>query len=66
MRFEPTMKQAVIRRTARKYAEEVLAPAAVEMDKTGQFPQGIADEMAVSIISDWRFHPNMGVLGWTR
>ncbi len=46
MRFEPTMKQAVIRRTARKYAEEVLAPAAVEMDKTGQFPQDIADEMA--------------------
>ena len=46
MRFDPTMKQAVIRRTARKYAEEVLAPAAVEMDKTGQFPQDIADEMA--------------------
>ncbi len=46
MRFEPTMKQAVIRRTARKYAEEVLAPAAVEMDKTGQFPQDIADAMA--------------------
>ena len=46
MRFEPTMKQAVIRRTARKYAEEVLAPAAVEMDKTGQFPLDIADEMA--------------------
>ena len=46
MRFEPTMKQAVIRRTARKYAEEVLAPAAVEMDKTGQFPLEIADEMA--------------------
>jgi butyryl-CoA dehydrogenase len=46
MRFEPTMKQAVIRRTARKYAEEVLAPAALEMDKTGQFPQDIADEMA--------------------
>ena len=46
MRFEPTMKQAVIRRTARKYAEEVLAPAAVEMDRTGQFPQDIADEMA--------------------
>jgi butyryl-CoA dehydrogenase len=46
MRFEPTMKQAVIRRTARKYSEEILAPAAVEMDKTGQFPQDIADEMA--------------------
>lgn len=46
MHFEPTMKQAVIRRTARKYAETVLAPAAVEMDKTGQFPLDIAEEMA--------------------
>jgi butyryl-CoA dehydrogenase len=46
MRFEPTMKQAVIRRTARKFAETKLAPAAVEMDRTGHFPWDIAEEMA--------------------
>ena len=46
MRFEPTMKQAVIRRTARRYAETKLAPAAVEMDRTGHFPLDIAEEMA--------------------
>ena len=46
MRFEPTMKQAVIRRTARKFAETTLAPAAAEMDRTGHFPWDIAEEMA--------------------
>jgi butyryl-CoA dehydrogenase len=46
MRLEPTMKQAVIRRTVRKYAEQRLAPAAVEMDRTGEFPRDIAKEMA--------------------
>ena len=46
MRFEPTMKQAVIRRTARKFAETTLAPAAAEMDRTGHFPLDIAEEMA--------------------
>ncbi|MHC4510225.1 MAG: acyl-CoA dehydrogenase family protein, partial [Planctomycetota bacterium] len=46
MHFEPTMKQAVIRRTARKFADTTLASAAVEMDKTGHFPWDIAKEMA--------------------
>ena len=46
MRFEPTMKQAVIRRTARKFAEAKLAPVAAEMDRTGHFPWDIAEEMA--------------------
>ena len=46
MRFEPTMKQAVIRRTARKFAETKLAQAAAEMDRTGHFPWDIAEEMA--------------------
>ena len=40
------MKQAVIRRTVRKFAETRLAPAAVEMDRTGRFPLDIAREMA--------------------
>jgi len=47
MRLEPTMKQAVIRRSVRKFAERRLAPAAVEMDRTGHFPRDIAEEMAM-------------------
>jgi len=46
MRLEPTMKQAVIRRAVRKFAETRLADAAVEMDKTGRFPCDLAREMA--------------------
>jgi butyryl-CoA dehydrogenase len=45
MRLEPSMKQAVIRRTVRKYAEERLSAAAAEMDATGVFPLDIAAEM---------------------
>jgi butyryl-CoA dehydrogenase len=46
MRLEPTMKQAVIRRAVKKFAETRLADAAVEMDKTGCFPEDIAMDMA--------------------
>ena len=46
MRLEPNMKQAVLRRTVRKYSERRLAPAAVEMDRTAEFPRDIAEEMA--------------------
>ncbi|MBW1701368.1 MAG: acyl-CoA dehydrogenase family protein [Deltaproteobacteria bacterium] len=46
MHLEPSMKQAVIRRTVRKFAETRLAPVAVEMDRTGLFPWDIAQEMA--------------------
>ena len=46
MHLEPSMKQAVIRRTVRKFAEKRLAPAAIEMDRTGRFPWDIAKEMA--------------------
>jgi butyryl-CoA dehydrogenase len=46
MHLEPSMKQAVIRRTVRKFAETRLAPIAVEMDRTGSFPLDIALEMA--------------------
>lgn len=46
MKFEHTMKQAVIRRTVRDYASHRLAEAAVTMDDTGTFPLDIAKEMA--------------------
>jgi len=40
------MKQAVIRRTVRKFAEERLSPVAGEVDATEKFPMEIAREMA--------------------
>ena len=46
MHLEPTMKQAVIRRIVRKFAEERLTITAVEMDNSGKFPMEIAGEMA--------------------
>ncbi|MCJ7596900.1 MAG: acyl-CoA dehydrogenase family protein [Desulfobacterales bacterium] len=46
MHLELSMKQAVIRRTVRKFAEERLSPAAGEMDATARFPLEIAGEMA--------------------
>jgi len=46
MYLEPSMKHAVIRRTVRKFAEEKLVPAAVEMDEKAEFPARLAEEMA--------------------
>lgn len=46
MSVEPEMKHAVIRRTVRKFAEEKLVPAAVEMDEKAEFPVHVASEMA--------------------
>lgn len=45
MYLELNMKQAVIRRTVRKFAEERLSPIAAEMDATAMFPVEIAQEM---------------------
>ena len=45
MRLEPTMKQMVIRRTVRKFAEERIEPAAEEIDRTGAFPMEIVEEL---------------------
>jgi butyryl-CoA dehydrogenase len=46
MVLDPDMKHAVIRRTVRKFAEEKLVPAAVEMDEKAEFPVHVASEMA--------------------
>jgi butyryl-CoA dehydrogenase len=46
MNLEPTMKQSVIRRSARRFAEGRVAPLAAEMDGTATFPQALAEEMA--------------------
>jgi len=45
MRLEPTMKQMVIRRTVRKFAEERIAPATEEIDRTGAFPMEVVEEL---------------------
>jgi butyryl-CoA dehydrogenase len=45
MRFEPTMKQMVIRRTVRKFAEERISPVTEEIDRTGVFPMEIIEEL---------------------
>jgi len=46
MQLELNMKQSVIRRTIRNYAQRRLAPAAVEMDRSEEFPMDVAREMA--------------------
>jgi butyryl-CoA dehydrogenase len=46
MHLELTMKQAVIKRTVRKFAEEKIVPVLGEMDASGRFPLEIASEMA--------------------
>ncbi len=38
MDFRLTEEQQMIRRTAREFAERELAPVAIELDKTGEFP----------------------------
>ena len=45
MRLEPTMKQMVIRRTVRKFAEERISPVTEEIDRTGVFPMEIIQEL---------------------
>lgn len=47
MNLEPTMKQEVVRRSARRYAEQKVAPLTAEMDKTGTFPAELVKEMAL-------------------
>ena len=46
MQLEPTKKQAVIRRTVRKFAEETIGPAASSMDATSEFPWDVVRTMA--------------------
>ena len=45
MRLEPTMKQMVIRRTVRKFAEERILPVTEQIDRTGVFPVEIIEEL---------------------
>jgi alkylation response protein AidB-like acyl-CoA dehydrogenase len=44
--FEPTEMQAMVRDTARQFAERTLAPRAVELDRGGGFPKDSLSEAA--------------------
>ena len=46
MRFEPTDEQELAQRTARDYAQRVLAARAAERDRTGEFPDRELRELA--------------------
>jgi alkylation response protein AidB-like acyl-CoA dehydrogenase len=46
VRFEPTEEQELIQRTARDFAQRVLAPRAAERDRTGEFPARELGELA--------------------
>jgi butyryl-CoA dehydrogenase len=46
MDFELTEEQKMLRGMCRKFADEVIAPMAEEMDRTGDYPYNIMDKMA--------------------
>jgi alkylation response protein AidB-like acyl-CoA dehydrogenase len=45
MELEPTEEQALVRRTAREYAERVLVPKAAARDLSGEFPEAEIKEL---------------------
>jgi butyryl-CoA dehydrogenase len=45
MDFDPTMKQAVIRRTVRSFAEAELGPIAASIDQEARFPWEVIEKM---------------------
>jgi butyryl-CoA dehydrogenase len=63
MYLELTMKQAVIKRTTRKFAEERIAPVVEEMDATGGFPSDLAAEMAALQYFGLEIPPEYGGAG---
>lgn len=46
MNFDPTEEQRLIRETVRRFAEQAIAPAAADNDRTGRFPRDLVQEMA--------------------
>jgi len=45
MDFDPTMKQAVVRRTARSFAEAEIGPIAAAIDQEARFPWDVVEKM---------------------
>ncbi len=46
MNFDLTEDEALIRRTARDFADKELAPLAAQIDRTGEVPRSVLDSMA--------------------
>lgn len=46
MNFDLTTEQQMIQKTIREFAEEVVAPGAIERDRTGAFPKEIFEQLA--------------------
>ncbi|TQR18567.1 acyl-CoA dehydrogenase family protein [Psychrobacillus soli] len=46
MNFDLTQEQAMIRKTIHEFADEVVAPGAIERDKTKEFPKEIFKQLA--------------------
>lgn len=46
MNFDLTQEQQMIRKTIREFADEVVAPGAIERDKTKKFPQEVFKQLA--------------------
>ncbi len=46
MDFDLTEEQQLVQQTARKFAQEVLAPQAAEFDRTGQIPMSVYKQIA--------------------
>ncbi|MEH7302082.1 acyl-CoA dehydrogenase family protein, partial [Neobacillus drentensis] len=46
MNFDLTAEQDMIKRTIRQFADEEVAPGAIERDKTKQFPVEIFKKLA--------------------
>jgi butyryl-CoA dehydrogenase len=63
MRLELTMKQAVVRRTARHFAEREIAPLAAEMDRTNQYPWELSRRMAALNYFGLQIPPEYGGAG---
>ncbi|MBN2032180.1 MAG: acyl-CoA dehydrogenase family protein, partial [Deltaproteobacteria bacterium] len=63
MNFEPTMKQAVVRRTVRNFAEKRIAHLAAEMDAAACFPDELAGEMALLDYFGLEIPPQYGGAG---
>jgi alkylation response protein AidB-like acyl-CoA dehydrogenase len=46
MRFEPTEDQRRLREDTRQFAREAIEPRAIELDRSGEHPTGILDDLA--------------------
>jgi butyryl-CoA dehydrogenase len=63
MRLELSMKQAVVRRVTRDFAEKEITPFTAEMDRTGQYPWELSHKMAALNYFGLQIPPEYGGAG---